>query len=210
MATHSSILAWKIPWTKEPGWQSSVGLQRVRRDCGTNLCFFFFFNPRRASLVALTVKRSACSAGDPGSIPGLQRSPGEGDGNPLQFSCLENPMDGGAWWATVHGVVKSRTRLSAFTLIPGAAPGWGPGQGSADPWWSLLPRAASGLGPVFPQRHPALPGCHPHTSLGALPLSWPPLCMALSQPRGELDSSFQAPDGPGQRVLRAYCVLQVH
>ena len=119
-------------------------------------------------------------------------------------------MDGGAWWATVHGVVKSRTRLSAFTLIPGAAPGWGPGQGSADPWWSLLPRAASGLGPVFPQRHPALPGCHPHTSLGALPLSWPPLCMALSQPRDELDSNFQAPDGPGQRVLRAYCVLQVH
>ena len=155
-------------------------------------------------------KESACSAGDPGSIPGLERSPGEGDGNPLQFSCLENPMDGAAWWATVHGVVKSRTRLSAFTSIPGAAPGWGPGQGSADPWWSLLPRAASGLGPVFPQRRPALPGCHPHTSLGPLPLSWPPLCMALSQPRGEPDPSFQAPDGPGQRVLRAYCVLQVH
>ena len=46
---------------------------------------------------------SACNAGDLGSIPGLGRSPGEGNGNPLQYSCLENPMDGGAWWATVHG-----------------------------------------------------------------------------------------------------------
>ena len=57
-------------------------------------------------------KVSACNAGDPGSIPGLGRSRGEGNGNPLQYSCLENPMDGEAWWATVHGVSKSRTRLS--------------------------------------------------------------------------------------------------
>ena len=56
------------------------------------------------------------SAGDPGSIPGLGRSPGEGNGNPLQDYCLENPMDRGAWQATVHGVAKSRTRLSDFTL----------------------------------------------------------------------------------------------
>ena len=54
------------------------------------------------------VKASACNAGDSGSIPGLGRSPGEGNGNPLQYSCLENPMDGGAWWATVHQVTKSR------------------------------------------------------------------------------------------------------
>ena len=54
------------------------------------------------------VKASACNAGDSGSIPGLGRSPGEGNGNPLQYSCLENPMDGGAWWATVHQVAKSR------------------------------------------------------------------------------------------------------
>ena len=53
----------------------------------------------------------ACSAGGLGSIPGLGRSPGEGNGNPLQYSCLVNRMDGGAWWATVHGVAKSRTRL---------------------------------------------------------------------------------------------------
>ena len=61
-------------------------------------------------------KASACNVGDPDLIPGLGRSPGEGNGNPLQYSCLENPMDGGAWWATVHGVTKSQTRLSDFTL----------------------------------------------------------------------------------------------
>ena len=56
-------------------------------------------------------KASAYNAGEPGSIPGLGRSPGEGNGNPLQYSCLENSMDWGAWWVTVHGVAKSRTRL---------------------------------------------------------------------------------------------------
>ena len=61
------------------------------------------------------VKASACNVGDLGSIPGSGRSPGEGNDNPLQYSCLENPMDGGAWWATVHGVAKSRTRLGDFT-----------------------------------------------------------------------------------------------
>ena len=56
-------------------------------------------------------KASVYDVGDPGSIPGLGRSLGEGNGNPLQYSCLENPMDGKAWWATVRGVAKSRTRL---------------------------------------------------------------------------------------------------
>ena len=51
-------------------------------------------------------KASAYNAGDPGSIPGSGRSPGEGNGNPLQYSCLGNPMDRGAWWAIVHGVTK--------------------------------------------------------------------------------------------------------
>ena len=54
-------------------------------------------------------KASAQNEGDPGLIPGLGRSPGEGNGTLLQYSCLENSMDGGAWWATVHGVAKSRT-----------------------------------------------------------------------------------------------------
>ena len=63
------------------------------------------------------VKASACNVGDLGSIPGSGRSPGEGNGNPLQYSCLENPMDGGAWWATVHLVAKSWTRR--LDLNPG-------------------------------------------------------------------------------------------
>ena len=61
-------------------------------------------------------KESACNAGDLGSIPGMGRYPGEGNGYPLQYSCLENPMDRGAWWATDHGVAKSQTRLSVFTF----------------------------------------------------------------------------------------------
>ena len=70
-------------------------------------------------------KASAYSVGVPGSIPGSGRSPGVGNGNPLQYPCLENPMDGGAWEAAVHGVAKSRTRLSDFThslthYIPGS------------------------------------------------------------------------------------------
>ena len=61
-------------------------------------------------------KESACSAGDLGSVRGFGRFPGEGHGNPLQYSCLENPMDRGAWWAAVHGVAGIRTRLSDFTF----------------------------------------------------------------------------------------------
>ena len=62
-------------------------------------------------------KESACNVGDPGLITGLGRSPGEGSSNPLQYSCLENPMDRGAWQATVHGVTKSQTQLSDFTFF---------------------------------------------------------------------------------------------
>ena len=61
-------------------------------------------------------KESACNAGDLGSIPGLGRYPGEGNGNPLQYSCLENSIDAGAWQASVHEVAKSRTRLRDFSF----------------------------------------------------------------------------------------------
>ena len=64
-------------------------------------------------------KASVYNAGDLGSIPGLGRSPGEGNGNPLQDYCLENPMNRRAWQSTVHGVAKSRTRLSDFTSLTG-------------------------------------------------------------------------------------------
>ena len=84
------------------------------------LLFFMSFNQTLKFAILFNSysdgKASACSAGDRGSIPGSGRSPGEGNGNPLQHSCLENPMDGGAWKATVHGVTKSRTRLSDFTF----------------------------------------------------------------------------------------------
>ena len=62
-------------------------------------------------------KKSAYNVGDLDSIPGLGRPPGEENGNPLQYSCLENPMNGGAWSTTVHGVAKSQTRLSDFSLL---------------------------------------------------------------------------------------------
>ena len=78
MAPHSSTLAWKIPWTEEPGRLQSVGLLRVRHDRVINFHF---------SLSCI----------------------GEGNGNPLQCSCLENPWDGGAWWAVDYGVAQSRT-----------------------------------------------------------------------------------------------------
>ena len=87
----------------------------------------------QASQVALVVKNPSASARDitdVGSIPGSGRSP-RGHGNPLQSSCLENPMDGRAWWATVHRVVKSRTQLKLLsththTHTHGTAAGWAP------------------------------------------------------------------------------------
>ena len=75
----------------------------------------------RASQVVLVVKNpptNAIDIRDTGSIPGSGRSPGEGNGNPLQYSCLENPMDRGAWWATAHGVTKGQTRLSNLATKP--------------------------------------------------------------------------------------------
>ena len=88
----------------------------------TNLsCVMIFRNKHeevRASQAVLVVKNPPASAGDvrgSGSIPGSGRSPGEGHDNPLQDSCLENPMDRGAWWAMVHEVAKSQARLKQFS-----------------------------------------------------------------------------------------------
>ena len=72
------------------------------------------------SLLAQVVKNRAANAGDVGSIPGSRRSPGGERGNPLQCSCLENPMNRGAWWPTVHGVAKNQTqrkRLSTHAYV---------------------------------------------------------------------------------------------
>ena len=91
-ATHSSILAWRIPWRDEPGRLQSTGSQRVEHDQET-FTFTFHF---RGFPGGSGVKASACNAGDPGSVPRSGRSPGEGNGNPLQYFCLENPVEGEA------------------------------------------------------------------------------------------------------------------
>ena len=92
----------------------SMGSQRVRHSW-THLYmpalmwekdYAYFLTPRWLS------SKYFCNVGDADSIPGAQRSPGERNGNPLQYSCLGNPKDRGNWWATVHGVSKSWTRLS--------------------------------------------------------------------------------------------------
>ena len=85
MATHSSTLAWKIPWMEEPGRLQSMGSRRVGHDCATSLPF---------SLSCI----------------------GEGNGNPLQCSCLENPRDGGACWAAIYGVAQSQTWVMGYYL----------------------------------------------------------------------------------------------
>ena len=111
MAIHSSILAWRIPWTEEPGGLQSMGLQRVWHDWETNTSsFHFHYHLHVLGFPGiLPVKNPPAEAGDMGSIPELGRSPGEGNGNLLQSSCLRNPMDKGAWWAAVHVVAKSQT-----------------------------------------------------------------------------------------------------
>ena len=121
------------------------------------------------------VKASACNVGDLGSISGLGRSPGEGNGNPLQYSCLENPMYGGAWWATVHGVAESRTRLSDFThgvqvasaiskkLIKRPWAGTAAGNSSfvsaTSIWWSIMQSFPNVYGMFTVTRELLIPHC---------------------------------------------------
>ena len=98
MATHSSTLAWKIPWMEEPGGLQSMGSLRVGHDWETSL---------------------SCI--------------GEGNGNPLQCSCLENPRDSGAWWAAFYGVAQSRTRLKRLS------------SSSSSQWQDSFPVKGSGV-----------------------------------------------------------------
>ena len=90
-----------------------MGSQRIGHDQATNT-----FTDEKLRLREF--KQSSCPGGSEVKASACNesgRSPGEGNGNPLQYFCMENPMDGGAWWATVHGVAKSRTRLSDFTSL---------------------------------------------------------------------------------------------
>ena len=109
MATHSTVLAWRIPGMEEPDGLPSMGLHRVGHDLNDLAAGSHEGFPGGSDN-----KESTCSAGiegDSGSIPGVGRSLEEGLGNPRQYSCLENPMDTGAWWATVHRVTKSQIQL---------------------------------------------------------------------------------------------------
>ena len=96
MATHSSVLAWRIPGTGKPGGLPSMGSHKVKHDWSD-----------LAAAAAADRKESASNAKDLGSIPGSGRSPGERNGYPLQHSCLENSINRRIWRATVHGVAKS-------------------------------------------------------------------------------------------------------
>ena len=115
--------SWRRKWQPTPvflpgkyhGRRSLVGYSPWgRRESDTTERLHFHFHPGRDLPCSSDGKESACNAGDLGSIPGSGRSSGEGTGNPLQYSCLENPTDRGAWQATGRGVAKSvkETRLS--------------------------------------------------------------------------------------------------
>ena len=106
---------------EEPGRLQSKGSQRVRNDWSKSACmhgiFLYFFSQLQVNLQlpqngGSVVKNLPDNAGDLGLIPGCIRSPGEGTGNPLQYSCLGSPKDRGAWWGTVYGVSKSQKWLS--------------------------------------------------------------------------------------------------
>ena len=112
MGIHSSILAWRISWIEEPGRLRYMGLQRIRSlktVGGKYELLLILFGTKQHIPGGSDGKESTCNSGSPGSIPGSGRFLGEGNGNPLQYSCLENSTDSGAWWATVHGVAESDT-----------------------------------------------------------------------------------------------------
>ena len=124
MATHSSTLAWKIPWTERPGRLQSMESLRVRHDWVTPLSLFTFIT-------------------------------GEGNGNPLQCSCLENPRDRGAWWAAIYGVTQNWhdwSDLAAAAAVTCLVPQLGWVDETAWVWlvFSSQQDSASNMGPSFP------------------------------------------------------------
>ena len=139
MAPHSSTLAWKIPWTEEPGRLQSMGSQRVGHDWSTSLSLFTFTHWRRqwqptpVLLSGKSHRRRRLLGCSPWGRYKLDRTEqlhfhfslsriGEGNGNPLQCSCLENPRDREAWWAVVYKVVQSWTRLKQLSSSSSSSP----------------------------------------------------------------------------------------
>ena len=109
------VNSWSWWWTGRPGVLHSMGLPRVGHNWETELNWTVIF---RASQVVLVLKDPPANAGDArdvGSIPGSERSSEGGNGNPFQYSCLDNPMDRGTWLDTVHGVAKNRTILTQLS-----------------------------------------------------------------------------------------------
>ena len=99
-------------WTRRPGVLGFIGSQRVGHEWVTELNWTELMLTSPVVPVVKNLPAYTADAGDVGLVPGWGRSPGVGNGNPLQDSCLENSMDRGTWWAIVHGVAKSRTQLS--------------------------------------------------------------------------------------------------
>ena len=116
MEHHRSIL--KVQrWVKwETGWDThEIPFTQSKSTCTLNTDTWISRTGFPAGMVVKNPPVNAGDARDAGWIPGSGRSPGDGNGNPLQYSYLENSMDRGAWWVTVHGVTKSQTRLSTYT-----------------------------------------------------------------------------------------------
>ena len=133
MATHSSVLAWRIPGTGVPGGLPSMGSHRVRHDWCDLAAAAAAASQFPGGTVVKNLPASAGDTGGAGSIPGSRGSLGVGNGNPLLYSCLENSMDRGLWWATVHGITQSQTRLSMHTRVCRQKAGW-----VAYEWGSLV------------------------------------------------------------------------
>ena len=132
MAPHSSTLAWKIPWTEEPRRLQSMGSRRVGHDWATSLSLFTFMHWRRkwqstpaflpgesqgrGSLVGCRLwGRTESDTTEQLHFHFSLSCIGRGNGNPLQRSCLENPRDGGAWWAAFYRVAQSWTQLKRLS-----------------------------------------------------------------------------------------------
>ena len=132
MATHSGILAWRIPWTEEPGrvqsirsqgWTPLKWLGRHAQHWTQQFHFkvsptrldFFQFDEKVSCQFKVALLLATERIPTDANLNHAKGSDGEGNGNPLQCSCLENPRDGGAWWAAVSGVTQSRTRLKRLS-----------------------------------------------------------------------------------------------
>ena len=139
MTTHSCIRAWKIPWTVEPGWLQSMGSWRVRNDWATehphilDLGAILKWHPTPVLLPGKSHGRRSlvgCSPWGREELDVTERLHfhfslsriGEGNGNPLQCSCLENPRDRGAWWAATYRISQSWTRLKRLSSSSSSYP----------------------------------------------------------------------------------------